>query len=821
MLIRRGFVVFGLLAFSLLATGSCSSTSNASAGAGPVARFNAGASATPDFLEVPFPSDAYLVNGKIIDPLPNFAKVVKQSGNYLTHELGKMNGFSRVALSLFDVDDTQAPLDDNGEYVSAKIDGATLPIKETDCIADGSSIFLIDLEATDPAKTRILCRGQFHEDGALSRSRPVLAIGPARGIVLAEGHKYATVLTSRVKDKSGNALMASADFKKLRDGNSAHPLAALYGDALGKVKAAIGGALAADKAEVVAIAPFTTNKMTSELYKMRDSLEDSPAPTLAWDAATVAPMGATKFAPKIAGVLPVGFTASLDDYLGVVAADAVLPDGSQDPDRDLPVRAHDKIAAAGTAVFAATNFLVNKGGYDVIDHATFAKDAAGNVIPAPDSPKTKIWVTFAIPTGPMPAAGFPVVILQHGLGGSRDFLYDMANVFCAKGWVTVAIDSVTFGARAPEAQYQKDQHTDYERAPGAIYKGPDGIADPVLGSRNGSFDLFGGLKNIGALRDQLREAAIDTAQLVRVLRSNPDLSPLKTGVDTPKIDPDRVAYTGDSLGGIEGALSASIEPNVKTWVLNVAGAGLLLEIGTHGPGIALQLSLAGGLNFGATGDKFNESHPLVTLIQTINDPGDAINYASNLVLTPQPLKGAKTNPRNILQIEVLYDELVSNESNEALARAAGYGLGLPNVGSNAGIRDLKNISANPGRVPLSDVAPDGAGAIHDTPVAGVTAVVIQTSPSAHGSDMYSSKGHRTFAIPYARFDQSTPFPMLDKDFKVRTSYREIQATLVQFIGDGFQGIVPRVAGFKPPIRDFDDDGTADDVDPDPNNPAIK
>src|SRR5450432_2763023 len=136
MLIRRGFVVFGLAALPLLSTGSCSSKTVDAGPSGPVARFNAGTSATPDFLEIPFPSDAYLANGKIIDPLPNFAKIVKQGGNYLTHELGKMNGFSRVALSVFDVDDTQAPLNDDGEYVSAMVDPASLPVKETDCIAD-------------------------------------------------------------------------------------------------------------------------------------------------------------------------------------------------------------------------------------------------------------------------------------------------------------------------------------------------------------------------------------------------------------------------------------------------------------------------------------------------------------------------------------------------------------------------------------------------------------------------------------------------------------------------------------------------------------
>jgi hypothetical protein len=172
---------------------------------------------------------------------------------------------------------------------------------------------------------------------------------------------------------------------------------------------------------------------------------------------------------------------------------------------------------------------------------------------------------------------------------------------------------------------------------------------------------------------------------------------------------------------------------------------------------------------------------------------------------------------------VLNDELLGNEGAEALARTAGLGLAVPNVGSNSGTRDLKNPSANVGRVPLPDVSPDAQGLIHDTPLPGVTAVVVQASPGGHGSDIVRGKYKHSFAIPYAKFDTNEPFTALDpsKRFFVRDPYRELQATMTRFFDDAFQGRVPNVTGFRPPARDFDDDGATDDVDRDPSDPTIQ
>ncbi len=444
----------------------------------------------------------------------------------------------------------------------------------------------------------------------------------------------------------------------------------------------------------------------------------------------------------------------------------------------------------------------------------------GKIIPAPEKPTSKIWVTFFVPKTAMPTSGYPIVIAQHGLSSSRHWSFDLANTFCKNGWMVAAIDSVTFGARAPEPQYQVDQVSMWASAPGATYNGPDGLADPIGNppAFNGSVDVFGSLLNIGALRDQFRQAELDTAQLVAVLRSNPDLSPLQTGATAPMIDPAHVAYVGDSLGGIEGAVAAALEPKLDAWTLNVAGGGIVNELAARSPVIGLQLN-GGGLNFGFTADQLTDSHPLVSLIQTIAEPGDPLIYASYLVTAPHTLAGNATKPRNILQTEVLFDELVTNEADEALARAAGYGIAGPNVGSNAQITDIVHPDQNANVVPLPTVSGDANG-IHDTPMTGITAVVIQIDPGTHGSDLVQSTGGRTYKAPWALYDQLIAFPDATMPYNVRCPYRETQIAMTGFFASAFAGQTPTVQGFKTPIRDLDDDGNPDATDPDPNNPAI-
>ena len=190
-------------------------------------------------MDVPFPSDVYLANGKI-GAVPGVDAVFTQGAEYLTHELSKLDGFSRAALAIFYVDDPSAPLDDNGNIAAAAIDPATLPVNEAACVADGSSVFLVDLAATDPASARVACRAEIHTETA-GKGRALVAVGPAQGLLLQEGHAYAAVLTSRVKDASGRAVGASADFLAV----TGEP----YASSLTKVKAVLAGALASGQGD--------------------------------------------------------------------------------------------------------------------------------------------------------------------------------------------------------------------------------------------------------------------------------------------------------------------------------------------------------------------------------------------------------------------------------------------------------------------------------------------------------------------------------------------------------------------------------------------
>ncbi|HEX8791689.1 MAG TPA: hypothetical protein VF765_12125 [Polyangiaceae bacterium] len=806
-----------LLPFALCFSAACgSSSSGGSSGApqGVVARFDVTTNPVPAFMAVPFPSDVYLAGGKVAQ-IPQMDAVVKQNSAFLTHELAKMDGFSRTALALFYVDDTAAPQTADGQAGFAKIDPKTLPDSESACLADTSAAFLVDLAATDPAKARIPCRALYHQDVRSPAARTDVAVGPARGVVLQPAHPYAAVLTSRVKSTDGRAVQASADFLKVRSGDAHVP--SVYTSAYTKVMAALGNALSKDGAQIVALAPFTTNDMAKQLFALRDTIESAPAPTLKWDAQSMAPMSPALFATKAAGNLPMGATDSLDAWLGTVPPTAKLPDGSDDPDGNLSVRAHDLILEVGTGVFEATNWLSKyaTGSYNDMDHATFTTDATGKIVPAPDAQTAKIWVTFVVPEGTMPSTGWPVVVSQHGLGGSRQDLMQIANPLCQQGWMVVGIDSITFGARAPEKQFQVDAVNNFG-GPGSTYTGPDGLADAVGNppATNGSFDLFGGLIDIGAIRDQLRQASLDTAQLVKVLRSKPDLSGLALDGAVPAIDADHIAYIGQSLGAIEGATSAAIEPHVQQWVLNVGGGGLIADLAIHSAMVSASLNQAAGFNFGLLEPTFDEGNVLIPLLQTIVDPGDPLEFASNIVQSPQPLAGQPTKPRNVLQFEVVWDEWVPNESNEALARAGGWGLASPNVGPNAGVLDFKNLADNPGRMALPTVQAQSDGTIHDTPAAGVTAVMVQESPATHANNMTSSTGGRSFCIPYANYAIGMPFTSVTP-FTVPCPYLKTQATIERFLSDGFAGKVPAVVSPETPVRDLDADGVPDDMDPNP------
>jgi hypothetical protein len=784
-----------LLSFFPLALAACSSeTTPVHVTPTPppeiIARFDPGTAALPAFLDVPFPSDVYLdPDGTVADVIPGLDGFIPQNVGPIQAALATQRGFGLLTGATFRIDRAKggdAPV----------VDTASLPKDEAASVADASSVFLVDLDAAEPAAARVPCRVLFHDDRANGSDRPpVLSVLPARGVVLAEGHRHAVALTTAVTADGGKALGASDAFAAIRDGSARGTvLEKLYGEAADALAKAVPAL--ADGKKLAGLAVFTTQVAAGELIQMRETVAALPAPAVSWDAAQLAPMAAAVFGYQ---AFP-GYTATLDDWLGTPDK---LPDGSDDPARDQSGgAAHDALAVLGTAAFDAPNFLVERPtGYADPTHANVARDAAGHPVVNPDKPTARVWVTFTLPRAPVPAGGFPVVIIQHGLQDDRSFLLTLANTFARQGWATAAIESVTFGARAASAADRKDEAASWPWSAQAKYAGPDGFVD----QKASAISFFGAFLDFGALRDQLRQSVVDLSTLVDVVSSpGLDLGPLLAAVPGARLDAGRMAFVGDSLGAIMGSMVASIEPRLGAYVLNVGGGGILTEVASNAPAMATLLG-AGSLAFGLQRDRLDAGHPFVQLLQTVLDPADPLVHAHRLVRHPATVAGTLNPKKNVILVEAIGDELVANEGGEALARVIGMPLATPSVGSNAGLT-------------FAEAKPGADGAIRGVPEAGVTAVLVQASPATHGQDLYNVHGKRHYAVPFGQPGPS-PFPVLPQDIPVREPYLALQDMCVTFFRSAFAGEVPAVRGFPAPRRDFDDDGVDDAQDGAPADPA--
>jgi dienelactone hydrolase len=777
---------FRLVPIALLSTfvaaASCSSSSNDQGGQPAVAfsaRFDLPASGAPDILQVPFPSDLFVGDDGAIhfdpgapDRPTGLIRLIPNAGGtqYLVDAFARTKGYGVYGGSLFELD---GGTPDKNNFPS----GAP-----GDCTTKGSPIVFFDVDAGTPVE----CRASWNDDSIFkevasddSPPTPVLVVRTARGVVLPEGHKIAILITSALTSK-GASLAASASFAAMRDGVRDTAGKKLYGDA---IDAAVGK-LGLDKQTIVDAAVYTTGHVTDDLRNAREIAGATPLPTLKWGVDDCKPVTPARFTATTP--LPAGWNASLDDWLGtpdkMTSGDLA---GQDDPDwGDSKGVAHDAIQSVGTGVFDAPNFLMHKAdGYADPDNGVFFHDASGKLAVDPDRPTMKIWVTFSIPKGPMPAGGWPVVVNQHGMGGQRSEFLNLANTFAHHGWATVAIELVQHGTRSEQFAPSRGDSKSNEKRSTSKYDGPDGFTDRnSVGEDPPPTDMFGDLYRVAALRDQFRQSAIDHTTLVRLLQSSPTIDNLADGGVMPKIDGTKIAYVGDSLGGIMGALVAGIEPGHSAYVLNVPGGGIASEIVSNAPVTYPLLRAASSLYFGFAKAQMTPDHPFVEIFQHVVDGGDPYSVAAT-VNAPIAIAGKTPSPRNVVLFEALADELVANEGTEGLARAMGIPVVTPHRPML--LATLKEI--------------DGSS-VHDVPLAGTTGALIQTYPATHGSDLYNAHGQRTYAYPSHLFGdpQAEPFPLLSKPIDVDEPYLDLQVVATKFIDDAFSGKAPTITWTKAP-----------------------
>ena len=212
--------------------------------------------------------------------------------------------------------------------------------------------------------------------------------------------------------------------------------------------------------------------------------------------------------------------------------------------------------------------------------AAFYPDVA--TCPATICKKTTVPFSLTIPKGTMPAAGWPVVLYQHGGSRGRLTAMELADDLAAAGLAMLAFDAIYHGDRTFCL-------TDTHCSAGTCVKGActggalkdtdgDGVPD-ASGAR------FLTMEKPFAVRDNIRQHVIDAAALLRAVDLGGAASIKDSGgkVGSLKLDKTKIHYAGMSLGSIMGALVLATDSLPSRAVLNVPGAPLV-EIILTGPG---------------------------------------------------------------------------------------------------------------------------------------------------------------------------------------------------------------------------------------------
>ncbi|HMR73469.1 MAG TPA: hypothetical protein PKD61_00110 [Polyangiaceae bacterium] len=703
-------------------------------GGTPVPFAPAAAGAT-SFGAIPWPSDLYLDGSGRVGEVPGLSRIAASSAS-IQAGLSEMDGFGRATGALF--------------FLEAEIAATSLPRLWEDATSASASVFIADV---DPTSAR-----QGTRYPAFAKPLPSLgciAVIPVPGVVLPPGVQHAAVLTTRVRTMAGASLGPDEPLREIANTPASQrntAAAKLYGDAIDRLVAA---ELVANSEEVASLAVFTTTRQVFELPKLRAVLRAQPVPKLL--------LNPTEAVPYTVAAFQSGGSPSLDDWLGAPEPDE---NGVAWPGGDNPGGiAHDAIAAVVSAAFVAPSFLDPKSGH-------FATSPTGEFSLA--NPDATIPVTIVIPKQPPPTDGYPVVINGHGLSNNRGSMLSVANELARGGFVVIGVDDVLHGAR----QGVKDTENNY---PGT-FLGPDGIPDsapfPVA--------FFSDFADFVAVRDNFRQTVLDHCSLVRLIQSGPlDLSSLlgaAAGATLP-LDPSRVFWSGGSLGGIMGAMTAAVEPDIRGFALQVPGASFVQLITTSSAKIAPLVNLLATTAFGIQGDEVrDEFHPVATLLAAITEAGDPIAYAPHVMR--DALHGGE--PPDVLLTYAAGDEVLPNIATFALVRA----LGIPRAG--AAIVPLPGVASAPSPVSAN--------------FGGRTGAVVEYAPANHGLG-YERFDTREF-LPGIPFEDGERFVALPKSFQIETPIREHAAQLVEFLQTSGGGKAT-IRVTAPARADFDADGVLD------------
>lgn len=321
------------------------------------------------------------------------------------------------------------------------------------------------------------------------------------------------------------------------------------------------------------------------------------------------------------------------------------------------------------ATFDTYELLEGEAPYEMFGSGNMAFDSDG----APRTVNRRpVRIGVSVPTGEVPAGGFPTVVYGHGTGGDHQSQFGREGAELAGiGVATVGLEAVLHGERSP-----------------TMFQVENLIAmNPV------------------AAREVVRQTVLDMVLVYRMLAAGSIAIPaaLNMGTEVP-LAGDRAMYMGHSQGSQEAGLLLAIEPSIEAAFLSAGGMGGTITIVERELTPGTQINCLIGTLINETCDVMTEDHPGITLvIQPILEPADPVGFAHRFI-RERPMGW---QPLSVALTEGLSDVFTPPRAIEAFA----VGIGLPIVEPVAQTSDpfeLANLSPITAPVRNNLITPQGA-----------------------------------------------------------------------------------------------------------------
>lgn len=375
----------------------------------------------------------------------------------------------------------------------------------------------------------------------------------------------------------------------------------------------VGAGLKASDGTLVGGTPrvttFTTMTTTGALDKVRAALDSGSAYSDAKIAATDRTLRLQEANGGGRSVFPASAVQSITETDQVAA----------DPKAAGAFTSHQVTNSAKSFGYYGFGSIVSP---QYVDSEAYIPHVPSTSTPAPLS-SARIGVTVVSPA-PSSTCIQPV-IFGHGYGNTNFDLFRAADTLGTSNLAVFSLDALGHGY-GPQSTWTVN--TAATSTVGLTYgRGKDFDGDGKIGPTEGStpspriqFSSTGQFlgvnpspKTAASLRDSLTQTAIDEMALVRALEKGVDIDGNGT-IDTCTGPNMKVAYYGQSWGGMYGALLLSSDPHVQYGVLNVPGAPVtdIARLGNFRSLIApvLQYNKPNLLNGGPGLNGFTENIPL-------------------------------------------------------------------------------------------------------------------------------------------------------------------------------------------------------------------